>query len=231
MIRSVSFRQASVRALLTDRYGGVSLAPFDSLNLALGVGDLESAVLANRKQLLSDLPAEPTWLSQVHSNRVVSGDELQSGVEADGSFTNEAGVVLAVMVADCLPILLAGKRSDEIAVVHAGWRGLHAGVIEAGVSKFAGGEVEAWIGPGIGQCHYEVSHEVFDCFDDRYFVDGRDADHWMFDTRGVALEQLQNAGVKHVNSLDHCTYCDAQYFSYRRDGRTGRFAALIWLER
>jgi polyphenol oxidase len=229
----------SVRSVCTTRTGGVSKAPFDELNLATHVDDQVHAVTTNRARLASNLrlPATPVWLNQVHSNIVVelgAGVHLNSTdapVTADGGFTRDEGVVLAILVADCLPILLASRRSREIAILHAGWQGLANGVIKNGVEQFHSQDLDAWIGPGIGPCHYEVDGQLKDKFPDEFLLEGKDSEHWMLDLQGVAARQLKILGVEHVYQSNECTYCHPErFYSFRRDGITGRIAALIWME-
>jgi len=151
---------------------------------------------------------------------------------ADGSYTREPGVVLAVFVADCLPIILASESGDEIAVLHAGWRGLASGIVAQGAARFSSPATYAWVGPGIGPCHYEVGSDVRRQFADydSAFSAGRDEDHWMLDIKQIALAELQSQGIRDISVGDRCTYCDpGRYYSARRDAECGRMAALVWI--
>lgn len=230
-----------VRALSTTREGGLSTGVYASLNLAEHVGDRPSAVQQNRARLRADagLPAEPVWLNQVHGVGVCLVETAtQCSPEADAAVSSEAGVVCAVMTADCLPILLADRSGSVVAAVHAGWRGLAAGVVEAAVIRMGrpAAQLVAWIGPGIGPKHFEVGEEVRACFCDarteaasafRPSTTGR----WLANLPALARERLLGLGLSRVSGGELCTYADPRrFFSYRRDGVTGRMASLIWLE-
>jgi len=226
-----------VHSVATTRQGGVSAAPFSSFNLAQHVGDEPDNVLLNRAQLagLVSLPGQPHWLTQVHGNTVIDIDKT-SQVEADASYTQKAGQVCAVMTADCLPILLCHRQQKMVAAVHAGWRGLAQGVIEAAVSKFADDKhsILAWLGPAISATAFEVGEDVYralasDQASIACFSESR-ANHWYADLYGLARLRLQKAGVDAIYGGEFCTYSDSQrFYSYRRDGKTGRMASLIWM--
>ena len=227
-----------VRALATTRRGGTSRAPWDSFNLGDHVGDDPRAVAANRALLRRELPAEPVWLAQVHGTRCVDAAAVTPGVEADASFTRQRGVVCAVLTADCLPVLLCDDRASVVGIVHAGWRGLAAGVIEATVAAMAepGERLMAWLGPAIGPQAFEVGGEVREIFvghDPRAasaFVPAAEG-KWLCDIHQLARQRLHALGIRRTASADSCTVGDAeQFYSYRRDGVTGRMASLIWLE-
>jgi YfiH family protein len=229
-----------VRAVSTTRRGGVSRAPYDSLNLADHVGDDQGAVAENRELLAEalDLPAEPAWLRQVHGRRVVDA-AAGAGMEADGSLASRPGVVCAVLTADCLPVLLCDEAGTRVAALHAGWRGLAGGVIEAGVQAMQtpGARLLAWLGPAIGVDAFEVGAEVREAFCGpdpgaaAAFVPGRRAERWQCDLHALARRRLAAAGVSRVYGEPDCTYAHAdRFFSYRRDGRCGRMATLIWLQ-
>ncbi len=210
-----------VRALITTRVTG---------NLATHVGDPEAA-LGNRARLAKaySLPRDPVWLEQVHGNDVYVANEGPSPVsppEADASFTAEYNRPLAVLVADCLPVLLASP--DEVAVVHAGWRGLAKGVIGRTVAKFQNREICAWLGPSIGPCHYEVDEAVRSAFDGVVGFSSAGPGHYMMDLPAIARAQLADAGVYKVDGSRVCTQCDGQFFSHRRNAEAARFAAIIW---
>ncbi|MCF6210994.1 MAG: peptidoglycan editing factor PgeF [Gammaproteobacteria bacterium] len=230
----------NVRAATTSRIGGVSRAPFDSFNLADHVGDHPVAVLANRELLLEELalPAEPLWLKQVHGSRVISLDGLSTGLpEADASVSTEPGRVCAVLTADCLPVLFCDRAGTCVAAAHAGWRGLATGVLEATVAQMAvaADEIMAWLGPAIGPQAFEVGTDVRTAFIDddaasaTAFVAQGD-DRWLADIVQLARRRLVRAGVTAVYGGDRCTYSEAgMFYSYRRDGATGRVASLVWL--
>ncbi len=227
-----------VRAAFSLRAGGVSSGPYASLNLATHVGDEDAAVEENRRRLRRalNLPSEPCWLEQVHGCRVVTADD--GPAVADASWTDRAGVVCAVMVADCLPVLIAERAGGLIAAVHAGWRGLQAGVLHAAVARLRtrrpGVELQAWLGPCIGAESFEVGPEVREAFIagkpalGAAFRPGRD-DRWQADLQGIARMELQALGVDRIDACMRCTHAEqAAFFSYRRDGRCGRMAAVIW---
>ena len=223
---------ASVKAFVTSRKGGVSKPPYDALNLAAHVGDEREAVEVNRALLSKkmELPSRPVWLNQVHSNSVIQvGCGMSDLADADGSFTREVGVVLAILVADCLPVFLCSLTGKEIAVIHAGWRGLAEGVIQQGIKRFSEKELMAWIGPAIGPCHYEIDGSLRHRFPQEFLRKGRDDKHWMLDLPGIATRQLIDAGVSRIFRSELCTYCNPdRFYSFRRDDQTGRFVALIW---
>jgi polyphenol oxidase len=180
------------------------------------------------------VPAQPCWLKQVHGTRVVVQPTEER--EADASVTRNRGVVCAVMTADCLPVLLADRAGEAVGVAHAGWRGLCAGVIEATVAAMRSDDVVAWLGPAIGPHVYEVGNEVRTRFLERdvgsaaAFAPARPG-HWLLDLYAVARQRLQRAGVTEISGGGSCTYSEpARFYSYRREGSTGRMAALIWKE-
>jgi YfiH family protein len=234
-----------VRAAFTLRSGGASAAPFATLNVGAHVGDDPKAVAENRRRLQCALrlPAEPTWMEQVHGIEVLDLDAtpLHPGVSiltADAAFTRRAGQVCVVQVADCLPVLLAARDGSAVAALHAGWRGLAAGVLEATIKRLAieRGGLIAWLGPGIGPVHFEVGEEVHSAFlahDEgaaRAFV-ANARGRWQCDLVDLARARLAALDVPAVFGGSWCTYADAsRFFSYRRDGRCGRMAALIWRE-
>ena len=235
----------NVRTLLTTRQGGVSGGAYASLNLGAHVGDDSVAVAANRERLAATLAARsagaPVWLNQVHGTRIINA-ALVAGVtppEADGSFSRNSQVVCAVMTADCLPVLFCDASGTVVAAAHAGWRGLLAGVLEEAVAAMGvpGEEVIACLGPAIGPQAFEVGDEVRSAF---VAVDENAAEafkptvnsKWLADIYWLARQRLQRKGVTRVYGGTHCTYREAdRFFSYRRDGQTGRMASLIWLDR
>lgn len=227
-----------VRALCTTRLGGVSSGPWHSLNLATHVDDDRAAVAENRRRLCEQahLPAEPVWLAQVHGCTVARG--AAAGCEADARVSDRPGEVCAVLTADCLPVLLCTRTGSRVAAVHAGWRGLAAGVLERALDMFAepAGDILAWLGPAIGPAAFEVGAEVRDVFlaadaaAETAFRAGRPG-HWLADLYRLASQRLAARGVSAVYGGGLCTYQDAaRFYSYRRDGQTGRMASLIWLE-
>lgn len=230
-----------VRALVTTRGGGVSAAPYASLNLGDHVGDDPAAVAENRAVLRGALPAEPVWLNQVHGSGIVDADCASGIPAADGSVARNAGTVCAVLTADCLPVLLCDRAGTVVAVAHAGWRGLAGGVVEAAVRAMDVDPVEvlAWLGPAIGPRAFEVGGEVRRIFvaqdpaAELAFVPqaGPPADKWLADIYLLARQRLARIGVTRVFGGGLCTFSDAErFYSYRRDGVTGRMASAIWLD-
>jgi len=228
----------TVRAVMTTRRGGFSTGPYSSFNLASHVGDDERAVAANRQRLRDalSLPGEPQWLDQVHGRKVakLSQPVMES---ADAAVAFEPGPVAAVLTADCLPLLLASRAGDRVGIAHAGWRGLVLGVVEAAVAALAGdpGDLVAWLGPAIGPAVFEVGGEVRRMFVSMQpesaadFRPGR-GQKYLADLPGLARRRLVACGVTSIHGGEHCTVADpARFYSYRRDGQTGRMAALIWL--
>ncbi|MEW8027025.1 MAG: peptidoglycan editing factor PgeF [Candidatus Thiodiazotropha sp.] len=231
---------SNVKALVTTRQGGCSAEPFDGLNLADHVGDDASSVAQNRELLEHDcrLPDTPFWLSQEHGCSVVSPDSAKPGCRADAVYTDQPGVVCAVLTADCLPLLITDRQGNEVCAVHAGWRGLAAGVIENALQRFQSPaeELLVWLGPAIGPAAFEVGDEVRDRFLSyrqeaaQSFTANRPG-HWLADIYALARMRLNDAGVEFVGGGGLCTVTQENlFFSYRRDGVTGRMAALIWRE-
>jgi hypothetical protein len=226
-----------VRALITTRAGGVSSGKFASLNLGARVGDDPQRVARNRAILRACLPAEPAWIKQVHGTAVIDAARATPGTEADGVVTRLAGSVCAVLTADCLPILLSDRAGEAVGIAHAGWRGLAGGIIEnvvraMGVSRQ---ELIAYIGPGIGPRSYEVGEDVRRAFVSEdpgaaaAFV-SRENGKYRADLYALAQQRLDAAGVAEVHGGGFCTAGDGRFFSFRRDGNTGRMASLVWLE-
>jgi YfiH family protein len=225
-----------VASLMTTRAGGVSSAPWGSFNLGDHVGDDPDHVAANRSRLREHLPTEPGWLKQVHSATVVECGA--GGAEADAAFTRQAGVVCAVLTADCLPVLFCDRAGSVVAAAHAGWRGLAGGVLEATVAamQVPPGEILAWMGAAIGPQAFEVGDEVRQAFVAQHpgavsaFI--RQAPgKWLADLYQLASIRLNHAGVQAIYGGGRCTFTEADsFYSYRRDGVTGRMASLIWLE-
>ncbi|OLQ87594.1 multi-copper polyphenol oxidoreductase [Vibrio ponticus] len=228
-----------VKAISTTRLGGHSAAPYQGLNLGSHVGDELATVLENRQVLveLADMPSAPIWLNQTHSTRVEVVDKpTSSTLDADGLFTTQRGVVCSAMTADCLPVLLTNTQGTQVAAVHAGWRGLAHGIVENAVEMFEG-EVIAWLGPAIGPSAFEVGDDVLQAFCDfdaqasRAFKPTGATGKWWANMDQIAIQRLLKLGVSQVYASGMCTYSDPeQFYSYRRDGVTGRQASLIWLE-
>lgn len=229
---------------MTRRTGGVSQAPWTSFNLGDHVGDDPAHVAANRAVLRRSLPAQPGWLKQVHSARVVDLHKVDfhkpdADPEADASFTRQTGQICAVLTADCLPVLFCDRAGSVVAAAHAGWRGLADGVLEATVTamQVPPGEVLAWMGAAIGPQAFEVGDEVRQAFVARHtdasaaFVPQPLPGKWLADIYQLARIRLKQVGVQAIYGGGHCTYQETDsFYSYRRDGVTGRMASLIWLE-
>jgi YfiH family protein len=234
----------NVHALFTTRQGGYSQGEWATLNLARHVADDPGLVEKNRESLQRLLPSEPVWLNQVHSNHCVDLDVLpidQAGskpnsdsqypgvLDADAVVTSQMGRVLAIMVADCLAILVASRSQPRLAAIHAGWRGLADGVIGRTIETMKADDLVAWLSPAIGPCHYEVGGEVRSRFTTASGFTARD-DRWMLDLFTIARRQLAALGVTEIHGGGICTFCEAaRFYSYRRDGVTGRMAALAWI--
>jgi purine-nucleoside/S-methyl-5'-thioadenosine phosphorylase / adenosine deaminase len=242
---------ANVRALITTRQTLVgesaSASPYDSFNLALHVDDEESAVLANRLVLQKALKVEhqPQWLEQIHSTKVVEAKSDDLVRTADASQTSTLGLPCVVMTADCLPILLCDTEGTQVAAVHAGWRGLAKGIVRDTLKQFSApaDQIIAYLGPAIGQNHFEVGIEVLEGFYDNALSPAHcevissafrpSASHPMkfnADLYQLARAELEQLGVSSISGGDFCTVEDAErFYSYRRDGQTGRMASLIYL--
>lgn len=231
-----------VHAAFSLRTGGSSAPPWASLNLGTHVGDDLAAVTENRRRLALalDLPAEPLWLEQVHGVQVwrpLPEQPVPPPPRADAIVVDRPGVVAAIMVADCIPVLLCDRAGSIVAAAHAGWRGLAAGVLERTVAAMdrPAAELLAWLGPAIGAARFEVGEEVREAFPSgagapQRFRPGRTG-RWLCDLPGLARDRLQALGVGAVSGGEWCTASDPErFFSHRRDApRTGRMAALVWL--
>ena len=254
----------AVRAVTTTRSGGVSRAPYASLNLAAGTGDAPSSVARNRAMVVSalELDHEPCWLDQIHGSDVVRAACYATAPRADASIGDAGSPPCAVLTADCLPVVLCDAAGTRVGIAHAGWRGLAGGVIERCVAAMErpAGELLAWLGPGIGADSYEVGPEVrAACLDAdpgawRAFTprapdrgDGDPpfpaesrrtsappapvADRWFADLYAIARRRLESLGVECICGGGFCTCRDgSRFFSHRRDGVTGRFATLAWIQ-
>lgn len=231
-----------LRALSTLRSGeGVSPPPFDRFNLGMRCGDEPARALHNRELLASwlALPSPPHWLRQVHGTGVRRFDAAPTGEEpeADAAVTSVPGVVLAILTADCLPVVLAARDGSEVAAAHAGWRGLAAGMLETTVAamRTPPDRLIAWLGPAAGPQAYEIGAEVREAFvagdagAALAFVPTRPG-HWRVDLYALARRRLAASGVTGVHGGGLCTISEpARFFSHRRDGRSGRLATLAWI--
>lgn len=234
---------ARVAAFTTTRAGGVSRKPFDSMNLGLNSGDEAAHVMINRQRLAASLPNTPLWLQQVHGRALLYGPSITcnpDGVptelpQADAIWTDKAEQVLTILTADCLPILLCDAKGQWVAAIHAGWRGLAAGIIPRCLKHLPlmNTEVLAWLGPGISAEAYEVDADVRTAFvaqnaefESAFYDNG---ERWQADLYAIARHQLSTAGVQ-VSGGDYCTFSDPElFYSYRRDGQTGRMASVIYI--
>jgi YfiH family protein len=227
---------SNVHAIQTTRQGGFSDAPFESLNLGAHVQDQLITVVKNRQLLDQFVPAEPVWLNQVHGTNVVDAALSSCVQDADASFTTQSNVVCVTMTADCLPVLLCNKQGTAVAAIHAGWRSLCDGVIENAVLAMGlkAEELLAWLGPAIGPDAFEVGAEVRQAFieKDNHATQAFQphADKWLANLYLLATQRLNNVGIKAIYGGGDCTYSSPErYFSFRRDGMTGRMATMIWL--
>ncbi|TMX72999.1 peptidoglycan editing factor PgeF [Vibrio rotiferianus] len=229
----------NVKAFASTRVGGFSSAPYQGLNLGAHVGDDPSIVEKNRAWLAqqANMPSAPIWLNQTHSTVVaqVSAPTTQV-LDADGVFTSASNVVCSAMTADCLPVLLTNTQGTQVAAVHAGWRGLANGIVENALELFSG-EVMAWLGPAIGPQVFEVGEDVLQAFVDfdsqaHQAFTPRDVEgKWLADMSKLATLRLNKLGITQVFDSGLCTFQDKEdFYSYRRDGVTGRQATFIWIE-
>lgn len=229
-----------------DEIGGGLKLPYGHFNLAQHVGDDPRQVESNRRLLCNklNLPSKPVWLNQVHGIQVADAqavtphNKAQAVVQADASFSKKAGVVCSIMTADCLPVLICNRKANKVAAVHAGWRGLAAGVIEASIAALQEKpeDLLVWFGPAIGPDAFEVGAEVREVFVRQYpqaeaaFKQNR-AGHFLADIYHLARIRLKHLGLNGIYGGDYCTYSDPdQFYSYRRDNKTGRMASLIWFD-
>ncbi|MBE2898307.1 peptidoglycan editing factor PgeF [Pasteurellaceae bacterium 20609_3] len=238
MLLNVDFTISGVHAGITTRLGGVSQAPFDGFNLAGHVGDDQSAVEQNRTLLvqLANLPQMPQFLNQTHTTEVARLP-CEGTPNADAAYTNESGVVCAVLTADCLPVLFAAKSGREVAAAHAGWRGLCNGVLENTVAQFASPaeEIVAYLGPAIGKSAFQVGEEVREAFikadaqaASAFVNDENEQGKFFADIYQLARQRLQKCGLREIRGGEFCTVNDARFFSYRRANPTGRMASFIY---
>lgn len=228
---------AGIRACVTTRANGVSVAPFDSFNLGDHVGDDPVAVAHNRQRLTHIFDVQPAWLSQVHGVVVAPADPQQIA-EADASWTATPGIACTVMTADCLPALFCDRAGTRVAAAHAGWRGLAAGVLEAAALSLnvEPCDILVWLGPAIGPKAFEVGGEVRDVLIEDMphagtaFVPSINAGRFMADTYALARLRLARCGITAVYGGGFCTVTDPRFYSYRRSPRTGRCASLVWID-
>ena len=227
---------ANVKSFITTRTGGVSSGAYASLNLGLRTDDDPRAIAANRQRLREALPQDPKWLRQVHGSLVIEADGLDGVPEADAAVARRPQTVCAVLVADCIPVLLADRAGTTVAIAHAGWRGLAGGVIENTIGRMtvAAEELIAYLGPGIGRQAFEVGADVRDAFLTHDAKAGaafkpHAPGKWLADLFLLARQRLTGAGIRSIHGGELCTHSDPRrFFSYRRDRTTGRMAALIW---
>ncbi|MFU8788860.1 MAG: peptidoglycan editing factor PgeF [Methylobacter sp.] len=227
---------ANIHAATTLRNGGVSRGVYSSLNPALHVGDDADLVRQNRHIIkgLLDLPSEPVWLEQIHSNRAVPALKTDALQQADASYTAESGVVCAVLTADCLPLLVCTADGSQVAAIHAGWRGLLAGIINNTLAAMGSGDFLVWLGPAIGPDCFEIGNEVREAFITKSAAFSsafkpRNNDKWLADIYQLARIELAMLGVDKVYGGGFCTVTEVErFYSYRRDNITGRMATLIW---
>ena len=229
----------NVKAFASTRVGGFSTAPYQGLNLGAHVGDDLSIVEKNRDWLAQEakMPSAPIWLNQTHSTVVAQvSDPITQVLDADGVFTSASQVVCSAMTADCLPVLLTNTQGTQVAAVHAGWRGLANGIVENALELFSG-EVMAWLGPAIGPQAFEVGEDVLQAFVDfdsqaHQAFTPRDVEgKWLADMSKLATQRLNKLGIAQVFDSGLCTFQHKEdFYSYRRDGVTGRQATFIWIE-
>ncbi|WP_163132937.1 peptidoglycan editing factor PgeF [Agarivorans sp. Alg241-V36] len=230
---------ANVKAIYSDRLAGFSESSYDSYNLGDHVEDEAGAVQANRQHFQQDMPPQVCWLKQVHSTRVVDASlASMQFVEADASIAKQNNAVCVVMTADCLPVLFCDKQGSVVAAAHAGWRGLLDGVLENTVAamNIAPSEIMAWFGPAIGPDAFEVGGEVYqqfvakDSHSASAFKASSNSGKYYANIHQLAKQRLSALGLVDVYADESCTFNNAsRFFSYRRDGQTGRMAAAIWL--
>jgi YfiH family protein len=240
-----------VHALATTRIGGCSQSPYDSLNLGDHVGDKLENVAENRRLLRMHIPSDPLWMKQVHGVAVSTPSSRSQGVDqpivADAIVTKTPNEVLAILTADCLPVLFAAKDGSVVGAAHAGWRGLSAGIIEQTIKEMlllsnhlVASDLLVWLGPAIGPDAFEVGQDVYKVFaasgipvgtKDFVAIEEKPG-KYMANLYSLAITRLRSMGISQISGGDLCTYHDKQdFFSYRRDGISGRSASLIWISK
>jgi len=229
-----------IHAFTTTRMGGFSLSPYDSLNFGLHVKDKQADVLQNRKMLTKQqkIPFEPLWLDQQHTSVVVDADTTYTTPpKADASVSENCNRICAVMTADCLPILLCTREGTQVAAIHAGWRGLANNIVGETLKHFKcnPSEVLVWLGPAISKKAFEVGEDVYEAFmkdnmaSETHFTPAG-PEKYFFDMYAAARHQFNNLGVTAITGGEYCTYNDKErFYSYRRDGVTGRMVSMIWM--
>ncbi|HEY8036106.1 MAG TPA: peptidoglycan editing factor PgeF [Methylobacter sp.] len=228
----------NIHAATTLRTGGVSCGAYASLNPAMHVGDDADSVKQNRRLIkeLLDLPSDPVWLDQIHSNRAVQAMPIEVLQKADASYTTEPGVICAVLTADCLPLLVCATDGSQVAAIHAGWRGLLAGVIGNTITAMQNSDFLVWLGPAIGPDCFEVGAEVRHVFLEKSAAFAaafkqQNNDKWLADIYQLARIDLAMLGIDKIYGGNFCTVTEHErFYSYRRDKQTGRMATLIWRE-
>ena len=229
----------NVHAGTSIRTGGYSKKPYDALNLALHVGDAADNVKKNRSTLSKHLKlqSEPVWLNQIHSSKIISIDTPSDNLDADASLTTKQNKICVVMTADCVPILFCNQNGTKVAAIHAGWKGICNGIIENAIKAFSQPQtILAWIGPCIGKDYYEIGKDVYEsCLGHSNSLKNAfrqtDTVHWQADLTIMAKIILKKEGVGSIHECGLCTYkMDKMFYSYRRDGHTGRTASMIWME-
>jgi YfiH family protein len=238
-----------IKGLCTTRQGGVSKPPFNTLNLGLNAGDDAADVLHNRSLVRSHLPTEPLWLKQIHGVDVSTPASRSAFTgkpfEADAAVTNIPNEVLAILTADCMPVLFASKNGDVIGAAHAGWRGLSGGVLENTLQEMlvlspgvSPKDIVAWMGPAIGPTAFEVGEDVLHAFaaqgstilSKAFKPIAGSSGKYLANLYLLAQDRLRSFGIEQIDGGDFCTFNDPEkFFSYRRDKETGRFASLIWI--
>ncbi|WP_160154498.1 peptidoglycan editing factor PgeF [Microbulbifer sp. ALW1] len=239
---------ANVRAFSTLRGDGHSQGDYRAFNLADHVGDAAETVAANRDKLRRELalPGDPQWLEQIHSDKAVEAQGDGKVRTADASFTAEKNTVCAVLTADCLPLLVCSRDGSEVAAIHAGWRGLTGGVIRETIRAMATApkDLLVWLGPAIGPQAFECGVDVLEAAFESSMSESHGSAiakcfvphakkplHFLADIYGLGRAELAELGVTEIYGGDRCTVSEEQdFFSYRRDGNTGRMASLIWFE-
>ena len=227
-----------VKALASTRIGGCSKSPYEGLNLGMHVGDDPILVQSNRDllQQQTEMPTAPVWLNQTHSTVVLEVAQPTNDVlNADGVITSSPNVVCSAMTADCLPVLITNTQGTQVAAVHAGWRGLAGGIVENALTHFSN-DVMLWLGPAIGPQAFEVGEDVLQAFLDydskaaTAFVPGKQQGKWWANMATLTRLRMAKLGIDQVFDSGLCTYQDPQrFYSYRRDGVTGRQATFIWI--
>lgn len=240
MFKISSFNNSKISAIQTTRRGGMSLSPYDSMNMGINTADPEVgkniACLKNQ----NNLPHSPMFLTQTHSNKVVEYNappKNHNEHEADACFTREKNTICAILTADCLPVLLSSKTEPLVAAIHCGWKGLHANIIKSTLNKIAvdAGQLQAWLGPCISYKAYEVSEELRT----KFVKTNQELAHcfyqnkkgkWHADLKKIAVTQLNQLGITEISQSPFCTFeNNSLFYSYRKQPETGRMASMIWL--